>query len=134
MLTDLCVIMLIAAVTSLIFKLLRQPVVLGYIVAGIIIGPYVIGDSWISNEESVETWGEIGVLFLLFAMGLEFSFKKLLQMGSTALIAAGVIVVGMMGTGFLTGRLMGWNEMNSLFLGGMICMSSTNPPTPLHSI
>ena len=125
MLTDLCVIMLIAAVTSLIFKLLRQPVVLGYIVAGIIIGPYVIGDSWISNEESVETWGEIGVLFLLFAMGLEFSFKKLLQMGSTALIAAGVIVVGMMGTGFLTGRLMGWNEMNSLFLGGMICMSST---------
>lgn len=125
MLTDLCVITLIAAITSLIFKLLRQPVVLGYIVAGIIIGPYVIGDSWISNEESVETWGEIGVLFLLFAMGLEFSFKKLLQMGSTALIAAGVIVVGMMGTGFLTGRLMGWNEMNSLFLGGMICMSST---------
>ena len=125
MLTDLCVIMLIAAVTSLIFKLLKQPVVLGYIVAGIIIGPYVIGDSWISNEESVETWGEIGVLFLLFAMGLEFSFKKLLQMGSTALIAAGVIVIGMMFAGFMTGRLLGWNEMNALFLGGMLCMSST---------
>ncbi len=125
MLTDLCVIMLIAAVTSLIFKLLKQPVVLGYIVAGIIIGPYLIGDSWISNEESVKNWGEIGVLFLLFAMGLEFSFKKLIQMGSTALIAASFIVVGMMSTGFLLGRLLGWNEMNALFLGGMMCMSST---------
>ncbi len=125
MLTDLCVIMLTAAVTSLIFKLLKQPVVLGYIVAGIIIGPYVIGDSWITNVESVETWGEIGVLFLLFAMGLEFSFKKLIQMGSTALIAAGVIVIGMMFVGFMTGRLLGWNEMNAIFLGGMLCMSST---------
>lgn len=125
MLTDLCVIMLIAAVTSLIFKLLKQPVVLGYIVAGIIIGPYIVGDSWITNEESVETWGEIGVLFLLFAMGLEFSFKKLLQMGSTALIAASIIVIGMMSTGFVLGRLLGWNEMNSLFLGGMMSMSST---------
>ncbi len=125
MLTDLCVIMLIAAVISLIFKLLKQPVVLGYIVAGIIIGPYLIGDSWISNEESVKTWGEIGVLFLLFAMGLEFSFKKLLQMGSTALIAASVILIGMMFSGFVVGRIMGWNEMNSLFLGGMISMSST---------
>lgn len=125
MLTDLCVIMLIAAVISLIFKLLKQPVVLGYIVAGIIIGPYVIGDSWISNDESVKTWGEIGVLFLLFALGLEFSFKKLLQMGSTAMIAASVILIGMMFSGFVIGRIMGWNEMNSLFLGGMISMSST---------
>ena len=125
MLTDLCVIMLVAAVTSLVFKLLKQPVVLGYIVAGILIGPHILGGSWISNDESVQTWGEIGVLFLLFAMGLEFSFKKLLQMGSTALIAAGVIVIGMMSVGFMTGRLLGWNEMNSLFLGGMMSMSST---------
>ena len=125
MLTDLCVIMLIAAVTSLIFKLLKQPVVLGYIVAGIIIGPYLIGDSWISNQESLENWGEIGVLFLLFAMGLEFSFKKLIQMGSTAIIAASVIVIGMMAAGFVLGRLLGWNEMNALFLGGMMSMSST---------
>jgi len=125
MLTDLCVIMLVASITSLLFKLLRQPVVLGYIVAGIIIGPYVIGDSWVLNEDSVKTWGEIGVLFLLFAMGLEFSFKKLLKMGSTALIAAGVIVIGMMFFGFVTGRLLGWNEMNSIFLAGMLSMSST---------
>lgn len=125
MVQDLCVIMLTAGVTSLLFKLLKQPVVLGYIVAGMLVGPYVLGGAWVSNEESVETWGEIGVLFLLFALGLEFSFKKLLQVGSTAIIAALTIVVGMMALGFLVGRLFGWNEMNSLFLGGMLCMSST---------
>lgn len=117
--------MLTAGITSLLFKLFKQPVVLGYIVAGLIAGPYVCGQSWIGDTHSVDTWGEIGVLFLLFAMGLEFSFKKLLQMGSTALIAAGTIVVGMMSSGFIIGRLLGWNEINSLFLGGMLCMSST---------
>ena len=125
MIQDLCVIMLTAGITSLLFKLFKQPVVLGYIVAGLIAGPYVCGQSWIGDIHSVDTWGEIGVLFLLFAMGLEFSFKKLLQMGSTALIAAGTIVVCMMSSGFLIGRLLGWNEINSLFLGGMLCMSST---------
>ena len=125
MIQDLCIIMLTAGIVSLLFKLFRQPVVLGYIVAGLIAGPYMFGESWISDNESVETWGEIGVLFLLFAMGLEFSFKKLIQIGNTALIAAGTIVVGMMSVGFLIGRLMGWSEMNSLFLGGILCMSST---------
>lgn len=125
MIHDLCIIMLTAGLTSLLFKLLKQPVVLGYIVAGILVGPYVLGESWVSNEESVDTWGQIGVLFLLFALGLEFSFKKLLQIGSTAIIAASTIVVGMMALGFLTGRLCGWNSMNALFLGGMLCMSST---------
>jgi len=117
--------MLTAGITSLLFKFFKQPVVLGYIVAGMVAGPYLCGQSWIDNTESVDMWGEIGVLFLLFAMGLEFSFKKLLQMGSTALIAAGTVVVGMMSVGFLLGRIMGWNEINSLFLGGMLCMSST---------
>ena len=125
MIHDLCIIMLTAGITSLLFKFFKQPVVLGYIVAGMIAGPYLFGSSWINNTESVGTWGEIGVLFLLFAMGLEFSFKKLLQMGSTALIAAGTVVVGMMSVGFLLGRLLGWDEINSLFLGGMLCMSST---------
>lgn len=125
MIQDLCVIMLTAGITSLLFKLFKQPVVLGYIVAGILAGPYVCGEAWITDERSVDTWGEIGVLFLLFALGLEFSFKKLLQVGSTALIAAATIVVGMMGLGFFAGRLFGWDEMNSLFLGGMLCMSST---------
>lgn len=125
MIHDLCIIMLTAGIVSLLFKLFKQPVVLGYIVAGMLAGPYMMGQSWIDDSESVEMWGEIGVLFLLFSMGLEFSFKKLLQMGSTVLIAAGVIVVGMMSVGFIAGRLMGWNEINALFLGGMLCMSST---------
>ena len=125
MIQDLCVIMLTAGITSLLFKIFKQPVVLGYIVAGILVGPHVLGESWVSNEENVETWGEIGVLFLLFSLGLEFSFKKLIKIGSTALIGAGVIVIGMMLLGFLTGTLLGWSFMNALFLGGMLCMSST---------
>lgn len=125
MIQDLCVIMLTAGVTSLLFKLFKQPVVLGYIVAGILVGPHVCGESWLSAESSIDTWGEIGVLFLLFAMGLEFSFKKLLKVGSTAIVAAATVVVGMMTLGFVFGRMLGWNEINSLFLGGMLCMSST---------
>lgn len=125
MIEDLCIIMLTAGLTSLLFKVLKQPVVLGYIVAGILVGPHVLGGTWISNEESVETWGQIGVLFLLFSLGLEFSFKKLIEVGSTALIGAGVIVLGMMTTGFFVGQAFGWSAMNSIFLGGMLCMSST---------
>ncbi len=124
MIHDLGIIMLVAGVISLLFKKLKQPVVLGYIVAGLLAGPYVAGSSWV-NVESAETWGQVGVIFLLFSLGLEFSFKKLLQMGSTAFIGCITIVIGMMTTGFLLGRLLGWNEMNSLFLGGMLCMSST---------
>ena len=125
MIEDLCIIMLTAGITSLLFKLLKQPVVLGYIVAGMLVGPHVLGESWINNEENAETWGEIGVLFLLFSLGLEFSFKKLLKVGSTAVIGAGVIVVGMMIAGMLTAHLLGWGGMNAIFLGGMLCMSST---------
>lgn len=125
MIEDLCVIMLTAGVTSLLFKIFKQPVVLGYIVAGMLVGPHMLGESWITNEQSVDTWGEIGVLFLLFSLGLEFSFKKLIQVGSTAVIGAGVIVLGMMTSGFFAGKLFGWSDMNSLFLGGMLCMSST---------
>lgn len=117
--------MLTAGVVSLLFKLFKQPVVLGYIVAGLMVGPYVLGEAWISNIESVDTWGHIGVLFLLFSMGLEFSFKKFLKMGSTAVVAAMVIVIGMMSSGYLVGQLLGWSSMTSLFLGGMLCMSST---------
>ena len=125
MIQDLCIIMLTAGITSLLFKLLKQPVVLGYIVAGMLVGPHVLGESWIHNEKNAETWGEIGVLFLLFSLGLEFSFKKLIKVGSTAVIGAGVIVVGMMVTGMATAYLLGWNSMNAIFLGGMLCMSST---------
>lgn len=125
MIHDLGIIMLTAGVTSLVCKFLKQPVVLGYIVAGLLVGPYVCGSSWVHEAESVDTWGQVGVIFLLFSLGLEFSYKKLVQMGSTALIGCMTIVVGMMTVGFLLGRAMGWDQMNSLFLGGMLCMSST---------
>ena len=125
MIQDLCIIMLTAGITSLLFKAFKQPVVLGYIVAGMLVGPHVLGEAWVTNEENVETWGEIGVLFLLFSLGLEFLFKKLLKVGSTAIIGAGVIVVGMMIAGMLTAYFLGLGGLNSLFLGGMLCMSST---------
>ena len=125
MIQDLCIIMLTAGITSLLFKLFKQPVVLGYIVAGMLVGPHVLGGMWVTNEENVETWGEIGVLFLLFSLGLEFSFKKLLKVGSTAVIGAGVIVVGMMIAGMVTAHLLDLGGLNALFLGGMLCMSST---------
>ena len=123
MIHDLGVILLVAGGISLLCKRLRQPVVLGYIVAGILAGPHVWG-SWV-DAPAVEMWGEVGVIFLLFALGLEFSFRKLVKMGPTAFIGCFTIVVGMMGTGFLLGRAMGWPEMDALFLGGMLCMSST---------
>ena len=125
MIHDLAIIMLTAGAVSMLFKFLKQPVVLGYILAGMLVGPYLMGKGLIDDKESVETWGQVGVIFLLFSLGLEFSFKKLLKVGSTAIISALVIVMGMMTTGFLVGRAMGWTEMNSLFLGGMLSMSST---------
>ena len=124
MVQDLCIIMLTAGIVSLLFKLFKQPVVLGYIVAGMMVGPHMLGESWI-NDENAHVWGDIGVLFLLFSLGLEFSFKKLLQVGNTALIGATTIVVGMMVVGFTAGMLMHMNFINALFLGGMLCMSST---------
>ena len=123
MIHDLGVILLVAGGISLLCKWLRQPAVLGYIVAGLLAGPHVWG-SWV-DAHSVETWGEVGVIFLLFALGLEFSFRKLVKMGSTAFIGCLTVVVGMMGSGFLLARAMGWPEMDALFLGGMLCMSST---------
>ena len=117
--------MLTAGIVSILFKFLKQPVVLGYLVAGLLVGPYVCGTAWINDIESAEHWAEIGMIFLLFSMGLEFSFKKLLQVGSTAIVGCLTIVIGMMTMGFLAGRLLGFNEMNALFLGGMLCMSST---------
>lgn len=121
---DLAIILFSAGLITLIFKILKQPVVLGYIVAGFIAGPFFFG-KWIGDVQNIRIWGDIGVIFLLFALGLEFSFRKLLHMGGTALMGAFTIVLGMMTTGYLTGQLLGWSDMNSLFLGGMLSMSST---------
>jgi len=119
----LALILACAGVTTLIFKWLKQPVVLAYIVAGIVASFFITKES--PDYESIETWADIGVIFLLFGLGLEFSFKKLMKVGSTAFIAALFLVVSMIGIGYLTGACFGWAPMKSLFLGAMICMSST---------
>ena len=116
--------MITAGVVSLLFKLLKQPVVLGYIVAGILVGPHLFGEKLV-DMENVETWGNIGVLFVLFCIGLEFRMKNLFESGKVALVGAATIVVGMMLLGFGVGKFAELDTMNSLFLAAMLCMSST---------
>ena len=124
MVQDLYILMITAGVVSLLFKLLKQPVVLGYIVAGILVGPYLFGKSLVSAE-NVEAWGNIGVLFVLFCIGLEFRIKNLISSGKVAAIGALTIIGGMMLFGFGVGKSAELDTMNSLFLAGMLCMSST---------
>ena len=122
---DLAVILISAGVFTIISKALKQPLVLGYIVAGFLVGPNVSFFPGISSTESVSQWSELGIIFLLFGLGLEFSFKKLLKVGSTALIMAGCQFLGMMALGIMLAQAMGWSTMESIFLGGMLSMSST---------
>ena len=122
---DLALIFISAGIITLIFKALKQPLILGYIVAGFLVGPHFGLFPNLTNPETVEQWSEIGIIFLLFALGLEFSFKKLLKVGSSALITAGTIFVGMFVTGMMVGGAMGWSHMERIFLGGMLSMSST---------
>ncbi len=123
---DLALILVSAGFMTLLFKALKQPLVLGYIVAGILAGPHLhLLPTHITDTANVQTWADIGVIFLLFALGLEFSFKKLLSVGKTALVTATVAVGGMMISGFLVGHFLGWSNINCLFLGGMLAMSST---------
>ena len=123
--SDLAVILVAAGIFTLLFKRLRQPVILGYIVAGLVAGPAVPWVPSVTDPANIKIWADIGVIFLLFAMGLEFSFRKLLGVGGTAVIAAAVIVTGMMSAGYLAGHLLGFGHLSALFLGGMLSMSST---------
>ena len=116
--------MITAAVVSIVFKLLKQPVVLGYIVAGVLVGPNLYGESLV-NADNVKAWGDIGVLFVLFCIGLEFRIKNLISSGKVAAIGAMTIILGMMAWGYLVGHDAGLDMINSLFLAGMLCMSST---------
>ena len=125
LISDLAVILVSAGLVTLLFKKLKQPVVLGYVVAGILAGPSIEEIPTVSEVESIRIWADIGVIFLLFALGLDFSFKKLMKVGGTAVIGAITIVIGMMTAGYATGLTLGWGHMNSLFLGGMLSMSST---------
>lgn len=123
--SDLALILVTAGVTTVIFKWLKQPLVLGYIIAGLLIGPYFPWFPVINDHHSVETWSEIGMVFLLFAIGLEFSFKKLKKQAGTVGITALTELVSMCIIGFFLGKVMGWSRMDSIFLGAMLSMSST---------
>lgn len=122
---DLAFILILGAVTTIIFKLLKQPVVLGYIVAGFLASPNFEYLPSVTDESNIEFWAQIGIIVLLFSLGLEFSFKKLVNAGGSAVVTALIIVCGMMGVGYCIGRLMHFSFINSLFLGGMLSMSST---------
>ena len=124
MVQDLYVLMITAAVVSIVFKLLKQPVVLGYIVAGVLIGPHLFGQTLV-NADNVKTWGDIGVLFVLFCIGLEFRLKNLISSGKVAAVGSLTIILGMMALGYLVGQDADLDMINSLFLAGMLCMSST---------
>ena len=125
LISDLALILISAGIITLLFKWLKQPLVLGYIVAGLLAGPYVQIFPTVVDVENINLWAEMGVVFLLFALGLEFSFKKLMNVGSTAFITAMTEVITMLIVGYLVGHLLGWSTMNSIFLGGMLSMSST---------
>lgn len=122
---DLALILGVAALTSFIFKFLKQPVVLGYLLAGLLVGPNFDLFPTVVEIEGIQVWAEIGVIFLLFALGLEFSFKKLIRMGSVAGITAVIEVFLTMFTGFFIGRLLGWEQMDCLFFGGILAIAST---------
>ena len=122
--TELAIILIAAGIFTVISRALKQPLILGYIIAGFLVGPH-LGLFPQFSTGSVHQWSEIGIIFMLFSLGLEFSFKKLLKIGSSALITAGTICAGMMMTGFLAGTAMGWSTMEGIFLGGMLSMSST---------
>ena len=122
---DLAIILITAGIATLLFKWLKQPVVLGYILAGFIAGPHITWLPTVTDMGNVEIWAEIGVIFLLFALGLEFSFKRLIAVGGTATVATLINLGSMIIIGYLVGRFLNWSNMDSLFLGGMLSMSST---------
>ena len=125
LIVDLTLITIYAGITTLLCKKLKQPLVLGYILAGIFAGPYFSFLPTISNKEDVTLWADIGIIFLLFGLGLEFSFKKMLNVGKAAMITANANILFMLFLGYNTGLLLGWSTMDSFFLGSMISMSST---------
>ena len=122
---DLALILVLGAISTIIFRKLKQPIVLGYIVAGFLVGPHFTYFPTIHNEDNIEFWAQIGIIVLLFSLGLEFSFKKLMNVGGSAIVTALIIVSGMMGLGVVVGHALDFSNINCLFLGGMLSMSST---------
>lgn len=125
LISDLAFLLILAATTTLFFKWIKQPVVLGYIVAGFLASPNFSYLPSVTTEQNIEFWAQLGIVVLLFSLGLEFSFKKLLNAGGSAVVTALIIMAGMMCCGFAIGRFLGFSNINCLFLGGMLSMSST---------
>ncbi len=125
LISDLGLILITAAIAVLLFRILKQPLVLGYLVAGFLAGSKFDFFPTVKDMHSVEVWAEIGVIFLLFSLGLEFSFKKLMKVGGTASITAITQIIVMVTIGYFVGQLMGWDKMNSVFLGVILSISST---------
>jgi len=125
LIADLALILITAAITTILFKRIRQPLVLGYIIAGVLVGPHLSITPTVTDTENIEIWAEIGVIFLLFSLGLEFSFRKLKNVGGSASITAIVEIIFITLAGYLLGIWMGWSIMDSVFLGGMLASSST---------
>lgn len=125
LISDLALILILAGIVTIVFRRLGQPLVLGYIVAGFLAGPHMPYTPTISDTESIELWSSIGVIFLMFSLGLEFSFKKIVKMGVKPIVSACLVMAFMAGMGSTVGRLLGWSDSNCLFLGGMLAMSST---------
>lgn len=122
---DLALILMAGAIVTLLFKKIKQPLVLGYIIAGFLVSPHFIFTPNVVDQENVKTLAEIGVIFLLFSLGLEFSFKKLMRVGGAASITAFTEIIFITVAGYFTGKMMGWSTMDSMFLGGMLASSST---------
>lgn len=122
---DLAVILGVAAIVTFVFRRLHQPVVLGYICAGIIVGPYTPPFFSVSDIESVKVWAELGVIFLMFTLGLEFSFRRLAKVGMSAGVTATIQIFVMLICGLLIAKFLGWSKMDAIFLGCMIAISST---------
>ncbi len=125
MIRDLALMLVVAGIVTLVFKRLKQPLVLGYIVAGFLVSPHMPYTASVVDQESIRLWADIGVMFLLFSLGLDFSFKKILKMGASPIISTICIIFSMSLLGYCSGRLFHWSDMDSIFLGGMLAMSST---------
>ena len=125
LITDLAYILVVASIVTILFKRLKQPLVLGYIVAGFIAGPHMPYTHSVSSMEGIEDWSELGVIFLMFTLGLEFSFKKIVRMGMQPILTAIMVMCCMIGIGGMVASFFGWSSMDRLFLGGMLSMSST---------
>ena len=125
LISDLALILISAGIMTLLFKKLKQPLVLGYIVAGFVCSPHFTFTPSVVDADNIQTWSEIGVIFLLFALGLEFSFKKLMKVGGSAVISACTIIFCMILVGVFVGWMFGWKQMDCIYLGGMLAMSST---------